>query len=114
MATEAPKKIEWLVVIPDFPGAHEKRIEVRPQHFAGLGTFKDSGVFQMGGAVLNEVPEGSDASKFSFAGSTIVIQAASREEIKEILRQDIYAKSGVWDVENAQIWPFLCAFRNQK
>lgn len=30
MATQAPKKIEWLVVVPDFPGVHEKRIEVRP------------------------------------------------------------------------------------
>lgn len=30
MATESPKKIEWLVVVPDFAGAHEKRLEVRP------------------------------------------------------------------------------------
>ena len=30
MATDAPKKMEWLVVIPDFPGAHQKRLEVRP------------------------------------------------------------------------------------
>ncbi|KAL2152698.1 hypothetical protein VTH82DRAFT_5882 [Thermothelomyces myriococcoides] len=114
MATEAPKKFEWLVVVPDFPGAHEKRLAVRPQHFAGLGPFKESGTYQMGGAVLNEVPTSSDPKDFSFAGSTIVIVASSREEIKEILRQDVYAKEGVWDVENAQIWPFLCAFRNQK
>jgi hypothetical protein len=25
-----PEKMEWLVVVPDFPGAHEKRLEVRP------------------------------------------------------------------------------------
>jgi uncharacterized protein YciI len=114
MATEAPKKMEWLVVIPDFPGAQAKRLEVRPQHFAGLGPAKESGLYQMGGAVLNEIPPSDDPSTFSFAGSTIVIQASSREEIKEVLRQDVYAKSGVWDVENAQMWPFLCAFRNQK
>lgn len=29
-AADAPKKYEWLVVIPDFPGAHEKRMAVRP------------------------------------------------------------------------------------
>lgn len=52
------------------------------------------------GAVLNDVPTSDDPSTFSFAGSTIVIQAASREEIKEVLRKDIYAESGVWDVEN--------------
>jgi hypothetical protein len=29
MATEATKKMEWLVVIPDFAGAQAKRLEVR-------------------------------------------------------------------------------------
>ncbi|KAK4121330.1 hypothetical protein N657DRAFT_665613 [Parathielavia appendiculata] len=116
MATKSePKKMEWLVVIPDIPGAHEKRLAVRPQHFANLGPHKESGLFQMGGAVLNDVPDSlNDPSKFSFAGSTIVMLASSREEIKEVLRQDVYAKSGVWDVENAQMWPLLCAFRNHK
>ena len=28
------------------------------------------------------------------------MQAASREEVKEILRKDVYVASGVWDVEN--------------
>ncbi|KAK0708792.1 hypothetical protein B0T21DRAFT_352825 [Apiosordaria backusii] len=110
-STESPKKIEWLVVIPDFPAAHEKRLEVRPQHFGGLKPAVDSGLYKMGGAVLNEPPQGSDPTKFSFAGSTVVISASSREEIKEVLRNDVYAKEGVWDVENAQMWPFLCAFR---
>ncbi|KAK4158560.1 hypothetical protein C8A00DRAFT_39271 [Chaetomidium leptoderma] len=115
MATsEAPKKMEWLVVIPDFPGANQKRLEVRPKHFAGLAPAKESGLYQMGGAVLNDVPTSDDPSTFSFAGSTIVIQASSRDEIKEVLRKDIYANTGVWDVENAQMWPLLCAFRQQK
>ncbi|EAQ85734.1 hypothetical protein CHGG_06987 [Chaetomium globosum CBS 148.51] len=100
MATEAPKKVEWLVVIPDFPGAQAKRLEVRPQHFAGLGPAKESGLYQMGGAVLNEPPTSDDPTTFSFAGSTIVILASSREEIREVLRKDVYASSGVWDVEN--------------
>jgi len=31
MATsDAPKKMEWLVVVPDFPGVQQKRLEVRP------------------------------------------------------------------------------------
>jgi len=31
MATaDAPKKMEWLVVVPDFAGAQEKRLAVRP------------------------------------------------------------------------------------
>lgn len=31
--------------------------------------------------------------------------ASSREEIKEYLRQDVYAKEGVWDVENVSCPP---------
>jgi predicted RNase H-like HicB family nuclease len=31
MATDTtPKKYEWLVVVPDFPGVHQKRMDVRP------------------------------------------------------------------------------------
>src|SRR5690348_2527094 len=43
MATsEAPKKMEWLVVIPDFPGVHEKRLEVRPYVIHAQHAKKDS------------------------------------------------------------------------
>lgn len=31
--------------------------------------------------------------------------AQSADECKEILSKDIYSTSGVWDVDNAQIWP---------
>jgi len=37
MATPKFTKPEWLVIAPDFEGATEKRLEVRPQHLAGLG-----------------------------------------------------------------------------
>ncbi|KAK4162658.1 hypothetical protein QBC43DRAFT_321281 [Cladorrhinum sp. PSN259] len=105
------KKIEWLVVVPDFAGAGAKRLEIRPQHFAGLGPAVASGLYKFGGAVLHDPPTSSDPSTFNFAGSTVVILAESREEIKELLKNDVYAKEGVWDVENAQMWPLLCAFR---
>ncbi|KAJ4409215.1 hypothetical protein N0V85_004117 [Neurospora sp. IMI 360204] len=112
MATAAAgKKIEWLVVVPDFEGVGEKRLEVRPDHFAGLGKNVDNGVFQMGGAVLSEPPTSDDPKTFKFAGSTVVLLAESREEVIKILKEDIYAQKGVWDVDNAQMWPFKCAFR---
>jgi hypothetical protein len=31
------------------------------------------------------------------------MQASSRDEIKELLRKDVYASSGVWDVENVSL-----------
>jgi hypothetical protein len=34
------------------------------------------------------------------------MQASSRDEIKEVLRKDVYANSGVWDVENVSL--FCC------
>ncbi|KAK3352003.1 hypothetical protein B0H65DRAFT_142492 [Neurospora tetraspora] len=110
-AAAAGKKIEWLVVVPDFEGVGEKRLEVRPDHFAGLGKNIENGVLQMGGAVLSEPPTSDDPKTFKFAGSTIVLLAESREEVIQILKEDVYAQKGVWDVDNAQMWPFKCAFR---
>jgi uncharacterized protein len=57
----------------------------------------------MGGALLEEPPvEGQD---LKFVGSTIIAQAATREEVVEHLKADIYAKSGVWDVEKVSRLP---------
>ncbi|KAI0389601.1 hypothetical protein F5Y17DRAFT_448404 [Xylariaceae sp. FL0594] len=98
-------KCEWLVVIPDKPGKQAQRLEVREQHLGGIKPLAESGFIKRGGALLNEKPEGADASKFDFFGSTLVCVASSREEVMEQLSKDIYAKSGVWDLDNVQIWP---------
>ncbi|KAJ9130406.1 hypothetical protein NKR19_g9901 [Coniochaeta hoffmannii] len=107
----APRKMEFLVVVPDFPGVLDKRIAIRPQHFANLKPFVDSGTFKMGGAVLNSVPADDEPSSLDFAGSSLVVVASSKEEVLDILKQDVYAQNGVWDVDNAQVWPFKCALR---
>lgn len=62
----------------------------------------DGGIYKMGGALLDEVPQDDDASKFKFNGSTLVCIAESKEEILGWLNQDIYAQSGVWDVEKVR------------
>ncbi|KAK0755012.1 hypothetical protein B0T18DRAFT_316068 [Schizothecium vesticola] len=114
MATTAettPRKYEWLVVIPDFPGMLEKRREIRPHHFAGLKPAMESGLYSMGGAVLNSVPKDDDPASLDMCGSTVVMVAASKEEVYETLKKDVYATSGVWNVMDAQMWPLKCAFR---
>jgi uncharacterized protein YciI len=111
MSSASTTKRDWLIIIPDKPGMHDKRLEVRPAHFEGLQPLVKSDDYKMGGALLNSVPSGSDPSTFDFHGSTIVRAAESKEEIIADLRNDIYAKSGVWDVDNATILPFICAFR---
>ena len=52
------------------------------------------------GATLEEVPESDDPSTWKFNGSTIVVEASSKEEVIGILKSDVYAKEGVWDVDN--------------
>jgi uncharacterized protein YciI len=74
-------------------------------HFANLKDKLDNGIYKMGGAVLDEVPETDDPNTFKFSGSTLVCIAESREEILGWLNADIYAETGVWDVEKVRRGP---------
>ncbi|EHK99173.1 hypothetical protein M7I_5005 [Glarea lozoyensis 74030] len=47
------------------------------------------------GAILDEVPKEGEA--MGIVGSALVCVAASKEEIFEVLKNDIYAKNEVWD-----------------
>ncbi|KAK6950897.1 hypothetical protein Daesc_007425 [Daldinia eschscholtzii] len=103
ITTPPAGKYNWLVVVPDKPGTREKRLEVRPQHFEGLKPYLESGQFKTGGAVLNDKPESDDPAKFDWYGSTLILVAESKEEVKTILEKDIYTKTGVWDTENTKL-----------
>jgi uncharacterized protein YciI len=46
----------------------------------------------------------------SFKGSMMLAQAENEAEVRKILENDIYTRSGVWDLENAQIIPVSAAF----
>ncbi|KAJ4423682.1 hypothetical protein N0V82_001705 [Gnomoniopsis sp. IMI 355080] len=109
--TAEARKYEWLVVIPDKPGMMAKRLEVRPQHFEGLTKAKESGLFKMGGAILEDMPADDEVSSMKFAGSTVIVVAESRQAVVDALKDDVYVKSGVWDLEKAMIWPAKIAFR---
>ena len=91
------------------PETHAEPDWVSSQHFAGLDAAMATGMFKMGGAIMNDVPEGNDPNKWSFAGSTIVAIAESKEEIIEVLKKDIYTESGVWDIENVRNLAASCA-----
>ncbi|KAL8348629.1 hypothetical protein RB598_001750 [Gaeumannomyces tritici] len=106
----APRKFEWLVVVPDVPGTLAKRMEVRATHFADLKRFDDTGNLKMGGALLEEIPADDEPSSLKINGSTLVVEATSKEEIMEILKGDVYTREGVWDLE--KMWPFKCALRS--
>ncbi|PTD02699.1 hypothetical protein HYE67_011153 [Fusarium culmorum] len=109
--TIPPGKYEFLVVVHDKPGMLEKRLEVRGQHFDNMKPNVESGNWKMGGAILNSVPKDDSPSSLDFAGSTLVCIADSVEQVRENLSKDIYATSGVWDMDKVQIYPFKAAFR---
>lgn len=52
------------------------------------------------GAVLTEVPADDEPTSLKFAGSTVVVIAESKEEIITMMKNDIYGKTGVWDIDN--------------
>ena len=53
------------------------------------------------GALLDEVPAEGDALKMN--GSAMVALASSKEEVLEKLKNDVYAKSEVWDFSKASL-----------
>lgn len=62
-----------------------------------------------GGMFENHPSEGEETP--SFKGSAMIVVADTVDEVKAVLTGDIYATSGVWDVENANIVPVcLLAF----
>ncbi|CCH46840.1 hypothetical protein BN7_6441 [Wickerhamomyces ciferrii] len=105
--------VEWLVVVYDKPVFKpQDRGQFRPQHLAAIPAQVESGKVTNVGAIFHEIPEDDKPKKF--AGSSLNVVANSREEVIEILNQDIFAKEGIWDVENALIYPYGVAKRVAK
>ncbi|KOS22952.1 hypothetical protein ESCO_003465 [Escovopsis weberi] len=106
-----PAKFEYLVIIPDKPNSAALRQQVREAHLTNMKAKVATGDFKEGGALLNKVPESMDSSTWDFRGSSFVVAAHSQDEVVAHIKDDIYYQSGVWDLDNAQIMPFFCAFR---
>jgi hypothetical protein len=47
----------------------------------------------------------ADGESPSFKGSMMLAVAASEAEVRALLEKDVYATSGVWDMEKAQVIP---------
>lgn len=55
------------------------------------------------GAIFEKHPVEDEPAMFR--GSVVVYAAESEAEVRKIIENDIYATSGVWDVEKSQIIP---------
>lgn len=55
------------------------------------------------GAMLQAHP--ADGESPSFKGSMLLAVAESEAEVRALLEKDVYATSGVWDMEKVQVIP---------
>ncbi|KAL2852804.1 hypothetical protein BJY01DRAFT_244384 [Aspergillus pseudoustus] len=101
---------EFLAILPDKPGAQAKRLEVRPKHLEGVKPLVDAGKVVVGGAMFNNAHP-AEGETPSFKGSMLIYIADTEEQVWEIIKEDIYVKSGVWDLDAAQVIPFKSAVR---
>jgi len=88
------------------------RLKFRQQHLADIPKQVEAGKITNAGAIFHELP--TDDKPKKFAGSSLNVVADSKEEVLDIIKQDIFAKEGIWDVENALIYPYGCAVRKAK
>ncbi len=51
--------------------------------------------------MLEEVPRAGEGLKIF--GSAMVAHAASKDEVLDVIKQDIYFKSGVWDLDKVRL-----------
>jgi uncharacterized protein YciI len=74
----------WLIEATYAPDAAESRLPVRAQHAARLLELKEQGVVIEAGAFPD------------VSASVLMVRASSEDEAREICRQDVYTKNGVW------------------
>jgi uncharacterized protein len=100
---------EWLVLLPDHPNSLSKRVSVRQEHLTGVKPTVASGKVLFGGATLSKHP--AEGESPDMTGSVMLMTAESEEEVRRFAAEDVYTKSGVWDMGGIKIWPFRTAVR---
>ena len=55
------------------------------------------------GAIFEKHPQEGEDSKF--LGSVVVYTGENVEEVQKMINNDIYATSGVWNLEEVRIYP---------
>jgi hypothetical protein len=111
-AASVPVRNRFFVYAPDKtePGTLERRLSVREKHLAGAKVGHESGFIRIGGVLTTpDAITNPDAPK-KMVGSTLILEAESIDQVKNMIENDIYYTSGVWDPEKLVILPFFSAF----
>ena len=101
---------EWCAIIYDKKGSD--RSKFRPQHLAAIPAEVAKGNLVCAGAIFNEPT--TPGGERTFAGSHLQIVADTKEDALKVIHNDIFAKEGIWDLENIIIYQFGCAVREPK
>jgi uncharacterized protein len=78
------------------PEAPARRQRVRATHLEGIRPAVDSGMLQLGGAILDDAG--------TMIGSALLVEAASADAARDFIDNDIYSREGVW--RRVEIYPF--------
>jgi hypothetical protein len=78
------------------PEAPARRQRVRATHLEGIRPAVDSGMLQIGGAILDD--DGT------MIGSALLLEADSLEAARAFIDNDIYSREAVW--QRIDIYPF--------
>ncbi|KAJ1709387.1 hypothetical protein CA14_002052 [Aspergillus flavus] len=97
------QKNEFRCIIPDKPDILGLRKQAKGAYYEGIKTLIAAGELVDGGAILETHSTETDDAKIK--GSMVVYTAENEEEVRGIIEKDVYATSGVWDLEKVQIWP---------
>ncbi|KAF2151292.1 YCII-related domain-containing protein [Myriangium duriaei CBS 260.36] len=103
------QQYDWLVQTPANAADQQTRIDVRPAHLEHNKPLIEGGKLLFGGPALAHQPKTPD--DLAVVGSIMLIRAESEQEVREMIRQDPYAKAGFWDAEGASVTPFRCVVR---
>ncbi|SCW02298.1 LAFE_0F03356g1_1 [Lachancea fermentati] len=101
--------VEWCAIVYDKKGSD--RSQERPAHLAGIPPLVEQGKLVCAGAIYHDVVDGKPTN---FAGSHLQIVADTKEEALEVIKNDVFAKKGIWDLDSILIFPFGCAVRKEK
>lgn len=92
---------EFFAIVPDYPSA--SRPQIRPVHLAHATA--PGNPYRFGGAFKPPHASPTDDSS-GYVGSAMVVMGESVDDVLKKLREDPYAKGGVWDVDRARVFPF--------
>ncbi|KAA8642436.1 hypothetical protein EYZ11_005602 [Aspergillus tanneri] len=101
---------DWLVQTPANADDLKNRINTRPAHLEHNKPLIEAGILVWGGPSLATHPKGPDDG-LTITGSIMCIRAESEEAVREIIRNDPYAKVGFWYPAEAVITPMRCVVR---